>query len=62
MCTLGVGGKPLEMGCCCCFKGSPLRLPALPEFSIPVGLDLLADLSRRRGGALGEVLDVSSVR
>jgi hypothetical protein len=49
MCTLGVGGKPFERG-----------WAGLAELIIPLGEDLLADLSLRLGGALGEV-DPSSL-
>ena len=50
MCTLGVGGKPCEMGCCCLMPSEPrVLLRLLVELRV-------ADLSRRRsrGGALGE--------
>ena len=51
MCTLGVGGRPCDMGCCCLTPSEPrVLLRLLVELRV-------ADLSlrRSRGGALGDV-------
>ena len=52
MCTLGVGGRPWEIGCCCLTPSEPrVLLRLLVELRV-------ADLSlrlRSRGGALGDV-------
>ena len=51
MCTLGVGGRPCDIGCCCLTPSEPrVLLRLLVELRV-------ADLSlrRSRGGALGDV-------
>ena len=56
MCTLGVGGKPLDIGWG--FAGSLLKVleeDMVEALSIPVGEDLLFDRSLLLGGALGEL-------
>ena len=63
MCTLGVGGKPLDIGWG--FAGSLLKVleeDMVEALSIPVGEDLLFDRSLLLGGALGELSSMKKNR
>ena len=62
MCTLGVGGKPLDIGWG--FAGSLLKVleeDMVEALSIPVGEDLLFDRSLLLGGALGELSSMKKI-